>query len=369
MKSILLASASIVAFAGAAAAEITFGGEATLGYNDTVNAFDDNNDGFYWDANVAVTMSQELDNGITATATFDFDVAEDSNGLDLQSGGYLLSLTSDMGGLYYGDTTFAAETYWASAGDMEADGFSEADGETVLRGEVMFGGVTAGVSYNIADADGNIVGDEGGDALDQLSVGATGSFGNFNFALAYQEEAQGVVGAYDAEGANGDFNNDEILGLSVGTSFGGADLTLAYADNQTADLQSTGIEVAYPFGPVTVTAYYVMEDGAGDPDDNYGVNVAYASGPISVAVDYQNDQGVDIFAVDGSYDVGNGITVLAGYENDESREEDWYVAGTYDLGSGAALLVSYAEGETNPDDEIGANDYQEGTTIEVTFEF
>ena len=71
MKRILLASASIVAFAGAAAAEITFSGEATLGYNDTNNEilgddpdtllvetdFDtvDDNIGFYWDASIDVT--------------------------------------------------------------------------------------------------------------------------------------------------------------------------------------------------------------------------------------------------------------------------------------------------------------------------
>ena len=41
MKSILLTSTALVAFAGAAAAEVLFAGEATLGYNDTVNAFDE----------------------------------------------------------------------------------------------------------------------------------------------------------------------------------------------------------------------------------------------------------------------------------------------------------------------------------------
>ena len=34
MKSILLASASVFAFAGAAAAEVSFSGSAALGYND-----------------------------------------------------------------------------------------------------------------------------------------------------------------------------------------------------------------------------------------------------------------------------------------------------------------------------------------------
>jgi hypothetical protein len=371
MKSILLASASVVAFAGAASAEITFGGSATVGFNDTVNAFDDNNEGFYWDANVAVTMSQALDNGLTASATFDFDVAEDNLGQTLVSGSYLLSLTSDMGGLYFGDTAFAAETYWASAGDMEADGFSEADGEVVLRGEVMMGGVTAGLSYVVADADGEFVNDNTVEYVDQLSVGATGSFGNFNFAIAYQEEALGASGFYDAEGANGDFNNDEIFGLSVGSSFAGADVTVAYAQNNTAGIDSLGVKVAYPVGPVTVTAYYVAESAdVGDPDDNYGINVAYASGPISVTADFQDDQGTQKIALDGSYDIGNGVTVLAGfYTADDRAEDEYYIAASYDIGGGASLLASYAVGETNPDDEIGAGDYQEGLTLEASFSF
>ena len=93
MKSILLASASIFAFVGAAAAEVTFAGSATLGYNDTDNLAEDgvgetgdDEIGFYWDANVAVTLSQELDNGVTASATFDFDVADMNNGQVLEFG-------------------------------------------------------------------------------------------------------------------------------------------------------------------------------------------------------------------------------------------------------------------------------------------
>ena len=77
MKRILLASASIVAFAGAAAAEITFSGEAALGYNDTDALSEDDEDkGFYWDAELGITFSQELDNGLVAAATVTSDVVD-----------------------------------------------------------------------------------------------------------------------------------------------------------------------------------------------------------------------------------------------------------------------------------------------------
>ncbi len=346
MKKILLASASIVAFAGVAAAEVNYTGSATLGYNDDANG---DYEGFYWDANVAVTLSQELDNGLTAAASFDYDVADNNTGQDLVSGGYVLSLTSDMAGLYYGDTGTAADSLWVSAGDMESDGFTSdafdaADNQAVLRGDMTFGDVDVSVSYTIADND-----------LDQLSVAAKAALGQFTVVAAYEEEAD-VAEA-------GDFNDDEIMGLSVSTSMAGADFVLAYAEDENSD--STGLKVTYPVGPVKLTAYYVSESVG---DDNYGVAAAYSNGPLSLTVDYQ---GVAKTSIDGSYDLANGLMVYAGAYMEDNQDDEYYVAGQYDLGGDATLLVSYADaGDTgNADDEVGAGDYQVGTTVEVSFSF
>jgi len=367
MKSILLASASVLAFAGVAAAEVEFSGEATLGYND--DSYGDN-DGFYWDGNLAVTLSQELDNGLTAGASFDFDFV-DANQDDgvaslgdvLDAGGYELFLEADTAGLYFGDTAFAAETLWESAGDMEADGFSEADGETALRGEVTFGSVEAAVSYVIANADNEYNADGGLDDLEQLSLGVSADFGAYNVVFAYQEET--AAGTFYTD-ANGDFANEEIFGISFGGSVAGADFRVAYADNSLDD--SIGVEVSYPFGPVTATAYYVSESEAAG--DNYGLNVAYEDGPIAVELDYQDDQGVEKIGLEGSYDVGNGLVVYAGYLTEDSTEDRYYVGGEFDLGGGASVLVSYAEDEDFVDeDEIGAQEYQNGLTVEASFEF
>lgn len=378
MKRILLASTAIVAFAGAAAAEVTFTGTATLGYNDTDSGAGvvfvlpatnwDNEEGFYSDLDITAGLSQELDNGLTVAASINLD--DFGNGTDTGYD-YVLSLTAENAGLYYGDTAFAAETHWVSAGDMETDGFSEADGEVALRGDVTFGAVSASVSYVLAN---NIDNDNAIDDLNQLSVGATADFGNFNVVLAYQEASGEAGGFYSAnlpvgiptDGDNGDFNDAEIFGLSVGTSFAGADVRLAYSDNSVDD--SIGVKVAYPFGPVTATAYYVAESNAAG--DNWGLNFAYENGPVAVAFDYQDDQSVVKMGLEGSYDVGNGMMVYAGYLTQDATSDRYYVAGTYDLGSGASLLVSYAEDTSHVDeDEIGAGEYQEGTTVEVSFEF
>ncbi|MCK0096978.1 porin [Yoonia sp. F2084L] len=419
MKSILLTTTAIVAFAGAAAADghsgISFAGNAELGFNDDS---DFGEDGFYWDADIDVTMSAALDNGLTATAAFEIDVLDDANEGAFTADEYVLSLESDTAGLFFGDTAFAAETRWQSAGDMESDGFSEADGENVIRGDVSLGGFDASVSYNVthaagtdADNGGFVNGDiddalglddlENDEFVDQLSVGVAGDVGMFSMSVAYQEESVSVDaaaaaaaaiaalpdptdadavdalvdtlvsgGVYAPSVANGDFSNDEIFGISAGVSVAGADITLAYASNESADTSSTGIQVAYPIGPVTATVYYVSEDDDTD-EDNFGATLAYSDGPIAVTLDYDNDQGLEKVNLDGSFDVGNGLTVVAGAQNEnEGDDTDYYVGGTFDLGGGAEFLAVYANDEDgDQEDEIGDPEYLPGTTLEISFSF
>ncbi|MEJ6403124.1 porin [Yoonia sp. 2307UL14-13] len=394
MKSILLTSTALVAFAGMAAADghasISFSMETTLGYNDTDGndgrlsgddddpatpdvdeslADFDNELGFYWEGNLKTTASAELDNGLTAGAYFEITIAEDDDAIDndgglaLSSSDFVLSLEASNGGLFFGDTGVAGDKYWKSAGDMEADGVTTATDSAVIRGDVDAGAYKASVSYIVNDA----FDDDGADpndSLEQLAFGAEADFGVVTLTAAYQEETDFVDGS-------GDFNADEIYGVSGEGTFGGATVTLAYAENSTDDQQSTGIKVAYPFGPVTATAYYVDEQGGDlDGEANLGLNVAYADGPFAVEADYQDDQGSEKWSLEGSYDVGNGLTLFAGVLNENEEDEDFFAAATYDLGGGAELLVSYAEDDDgSQEDEIGGDEYQEGTTVELTFSF
>ncbi|MGR3485310.1 MAG: porin [Paracoccaceae bacterium] len=361
MKSILLASASIIGFAGVAAADVTFGGSATLGFNDTDQAaatgdvVDQDNTGFYFDSDLNVTFSAELDGGLTAGATFSIDLNDDDNDVGnlsnvLEDTGYVLFLESGNSGMYFGDTLYAAETHWSAVGDMEQDGFSEADGETVLRADANVFGFDASVSYYVND-------ENAGDDLEQLSLGASGTLGNFTMSLAYQEETTSPVPS----------SPDEIFGISVGTAFAGADVSVGYVTNNTTDENSTGIRVSYPLGPVTATAYYVDESNG---DANIGVNLAYAAGDVAVAVDYQDDQGTELLGIEGSF-AYQGAQIFAGYLTEDNVEDKFYIGAEYDLGGGASVLFSYADAddEAAGDDDVGAQGYQVGTTIQVSFEF
>jgi len=355
MKSILLASASIFAFAGAASAEVTFGGSATLGYNDTDNRTyvpdtsegaepgdvvvdEGSRAGFYWSADLGVTMSQELDNGLTASASFGVDIVGDDLGMDLASNGFALSLTSDSAGLHFGDVDMAAQRLWSGVSGMSADGFGENGdwGNATLRGDIVYGGVDASISYGIAD--GELLG---------MQLAATATFGNFNIGAAYQDDAD---------------TGSDILGVSLGTSFGGADVSLAYADDGVDT--SIGVAASYPVGPVTVGAYFAMNDPS---DDEWGVSADYASGPLTVGASYDVVGSADgSFGIEGTYDVGNNITALFGLVD---SGDAYYVAGSVDMGGGASLLVSYAESTDDQNDEIGGPEYLHGITAEVGFSF
>jgi len=269
---ILLTTTALVAFAGAAAADghtsVTHALSGELGYNSEVDGIGE--DGFFWEGNLKITATAALDNGLTAGAYFEITVSGDDAaagssdaGNALVASDFVLSLTSDNASLYFGDTAPAGKKYFSAAGDMEGDSFSTDSDSAVLRGDVSFNGMNGSVSYIIDDA---------ANTAEQLALGLGGSFGAFTFGLGYQE----ATSYADAEG---DFSADEVLGVSVGGTFAGE--------------TSTGIQVAYPFGPVTATAYHSMEEVSGvDVDDNYGITVAYAQDAIAVTAKFRNEQAV-----------------------------------------------------------------------------
>ncbi|WP_245581552.1 porin [Octadecabacter arcticus] len=362
----------MVAFAGAAFADghsaVSFAGDASLGYNDDIS------DGFFWDSKIIAGFASTLDNGLTASASFDINIANDDDADVVDFDDYTLSLTSEMGGLYYGVTAYAAESLWQSAGDMAADGFSEADNDIVLRGELTFGSVTAAVSTAIEDH----AGTEADDDATQLSVAAVADLGNYTVGLAYQEES-GLFGA--APAVAGDYNMNEVLGLFASTTVAGFDLTLAYAEQTVLgggmSRSSVGLEVGYTMGDITLGAYYVAEDN-NTADESYGVSVGYASGPIALAAYFNTDLDSDEFAVQGSYDLGNGLVMTAGsIDGDSTTDNDFaaFIVADYDLGGGASVMASFADANnvgtlTSDDiDTFGGYELKAGTTIELSFAF
>ena len=417
MKSILLTSTALVAFAGAAAAEshasadmmgpqgVVWGADGEFGYNEEVEG------GFYFDGGLAISTTAGMNMGLTAGLTLDVDLGfvdattntptgliEDNNGdgafdnISIDGSDFVVFVEGQGAALYIGDTATASEKTWSGTTNMEQDGFLEVDDvndgadngdfvDGVIRGDLAYGPVTASVSFLMADGPAT---NDDFDGLDGMQVGAVSTFGAFTLGVTYQQGVDsmlvdasddeigtdGIVGTND-DVAGDDGSVDEIVGLFASTTFSGANVKVAYATNLDTEEDSVGFQLDYPFGPVTATVFYSIESAV---DDNYGVAVAYANGPVAATAYYHdgNDQEIGL---EGSYDFGMGLSAYAGYiQNDgDSDATEAYIAAEYDLGGGATLIAAYGDAGdtyTGDNDEIGnAYEVNEGTTVAVSFTF
>jgi len=349
--------------AGVAAAEVTFSGTANFGYNDTDHATGASVGAAFSDIDLNIDFSQELNNGYTAAASFEFDVANADQGASFNASDAVISLTNADSGIHYGDTKHGAENAWSAVGSMENDAFRVADGEMVTRADMTFGGAKIGISlgddtnYTVTAASATTPAVKG-TAKDYISLGITGSAGAFSYALAHKNANTAWLDGDD----NSAKSQQATTGVRVSTTLGGATVALGYAKND--DGGSTGIEVSYPMGALTTTASYVQE-GAASAENKWDVKVAYAEGAlgVTVATDESQDWNVDV-----SYDMGNGMNLFIGADD---GGKDTYAGVSYDLGGGASLLASYADdsNNTDTDDEVGAKDYKEGMTFQLSFAF
>ncbi|MEM1373993.1 MAG: porin [Pseudomonadota bacterium] len=364
MKRILLASTAIVAFAGAAAADghaedgVSFSGDAEFGFND------DFDDGFFWSLGLSVSGTATLDNGLSASISGDVELNNPGNstfdGNDVSIDDLVITLSSDTASLSFGDTAPAADALWSSpVTNLDGDGFADEgdaadlglDEDGVMIGRVSFGDTEVGVSYYVFGTNGA----PGTDDFDNLQIGANSTIGAATVSFGYQEGLGPVP---------------EIIALGVSASLGGGEFGFAYADTD-GGVESIGLQGAFSFGDVTVTVFYVAQDPV---DDNYGIAVDYASGPVTVGFLYHDGNDEDI-QLNATYDVGNGLSLFAGYRDEGSVADDtyFYVGGDYDLGGGANLRVSYADagaGVGTALDELGASeDVKDGATIALSFAF
>ena len=392
MKNILLSSAAIALLAGAASAEVTWSGDAEIGYND------DFEDGVYWDAGLYVNLSQELNNGWTASAQLDIDLEESSQGStfglgDVNSSDWVVSLTNDMFSLSFGDVDTAYASFKGVSALYDNDFFAPmdeaADLQDFIDEQVDNGtlpdpapfsadaGLLVTANYGNYSAAASVVSVDG-DVEDTGQIALQGDFGMFSAGLFYAESVIFYGFPYDDTFVDG---VDDMTILTLGATFAGADFTASVMDY----LGETGygLEVSYPVGPVTLGAYYASYDS----EEAYGVSVDYSDGPITVAAYFQEEfLGAQEYAIEGAYDFGMGLVVTAGYiDGDDDGtlasldgDDDYaaYIVAEYDLGGGASFLASYADAnsvaaESTDDIDTGIGGYElySGTTLALSFEF
>ena len=325
MKSILFTTTALVAFTGAAAADVSLTGEASAEYN--------SNAGYSTAAEMTATGSATLDNGLTASTSFTLEAAGISAGS--------ISLSSDTASLTFGTELDGA--VFTAVGDDYAIGDDGEEG--VLEGavaSVTMGETTVTVSVPMAATI------EAADV--EVGITTTAAGWALGFGLA-----------------------DGAYAMTAAGTAGGADVSVGMASNDEWDAS-----VSSTTGAVTVSA-------STDEAEAWTIGAAYAADGVSAGIEYNADETWEVtggYAADGvtvaaaltdasvmtlgaTYDMGNGLTVGAGLEDDET-----YAFASYDLGGGANAFVDYTDAAADLA-EVGPSerDIATGTTVGVSFTF
>jgi hypothetical protein len=311
--------------AGIAAADVSVGGAAKLGFNDTDATKAGDKLGVYSDVDVTFAMSSTLDNGMAASVTVDVDGDTALNAQD----SYALALTSDALSVSYGSVEHAAITAWSSGGDMRTDGWynQNNDGGNVLKADVSLGGLAVSASAAIDQGVGGVGALNA--APGAVSIAVSGSLGGASYVIA---------------------NEGSRMGVSVDPP------TAVVAET------STGVKIAYPLGAVTTTVSYSLESKTGDTWD---IAAAYSAGGVTAT--FKTSE-ADNNSLEGTIAVSDNVAVAAGATD---SFDDIYLSVTNTLGGGATIMASYAVDGANNDagDEVGGPDLQEGLTVELKFAF
>ena len=307
MKKVLFATTALVAFAGAASAEIAMSGDAEMG----VVGGDVAGDTQFWQTfDVTFTGSGETDFDLTFGATVDLTEAggnEDST----DDNGYAVWVKGSFGNLTLGNTDGAMD--WALAEANSTSPGSIADDESAHAG--YFGGSYLDGSRDYVYAVDPIAGSGGEGQILRYD----NTFGNISAAVSVEQGDNGATDAGMAVGVKADFN-----GIGIGVGYQKA----AGSDGAGATTPSAiGLSVSGDFGGgISAVAMYTQYSDfgydAGQDATNMQIGIGVSNGPTSFHANY------------GSWDI-DGVASGSGFG----------VAAAYDFGGGLSANVGYGDGE------------------------
>lgn len=275
MKKVLFATTALVATAGVAAADVTFGGYGRFGivYNESaadetqldsrfrliVTATTESDNGLSFGAQVRY-QSDEFENGYSATNTAAFNTPRfwvSTGGLTV-SVGHVQGAIEFMPGMYDGGVGFTGLGF-AEAIYSGAD-FYSSGGQGRFGVDVVYSAGAFGVHLSHSFDDAYLTNINGGVERTALAVSYT--TGNYTFAIAAQDSA--IV-------------TDTDLAITASGSFGAADVTLKYADNGLLG-DAFGIGVNYALSDATTLAGYINNNEAFADETAIGVGVRHSLG-------------------------------------------------------------------------------------------
>ncbi|MDV7145571.1 porin [Tropicimonas sp. TH_r6] len=351
-RTIALATSSMLA-ASAAAAEITLLGEAKLGFSGGSGETTQ----FYQDLDIEFIFSGQTENGLSFGASVDLSDA-DTLGNTTGDIGYEVFISGGFGTVTMGDTDSAFQfavlgtDAWGSPGSIADNetthwGFQDdwlkgsEDGQ-VLRYDYSQGDFGFAVSLEMDDASDYALREQGRDRRDPswglgLSYAPRLGDGQLKVGLGYETAGRGEIGL-----GLTDLQAESIADKlsSIGVAPGDAlesglfrynnsndryELVVDLGDNTTNWGGSIGYEMdnGFSFGGV----YTVFDGDQLKSGDYWGLGVGYTFDKVSLHANYgehsfKNTYGEKLdtsgWGLSAGYDLGGGMSVLAGYGNSEA---------------------------------------------------
>jgi len=308
MKHVLFTTTALVALSGAAMADVTWSGSASLGYNDGTGVMAE---GINTDIDLDVSMSNA--GGYSASISAAMEGGGAITGEDI-------AITTPVVSIHYGEVVEAANSAYSDTDGLSglgSDEFTSADGSGAA---VLISASTGGMSVGFSD-DATVDGSGS-------SFGISGDLGGVSFGIGSKGDDWGISAS--------------------GTAMGGS---ISVASEEVGATSATGVSLTMPLGDMSLTVSATDGDFWGA-----SVSTALAGATISAGTDSNDDTQFGL-----STTIAGGFGLAADFDTDNGTE----LALTYALSDSATLSVSYNEDLDEDDDD----DYEPGTEAKLAFTF
>ena len=262
MKKLLTATTALALVCGAAAAEVTVGGDARFG----------------------LSYDSEADNQISVHQRF--------------RAKFSASGTTDGGLAFSGEANINSESGAAADGVVSVSGafgklaFGALDAADTLAGGIADVGIKGIGVDDVAEGSLRNYTDSGNLIL------YTQSFGSLNFGVSASPSVANASGTPAV-------SDDDTFAIGMNFTASGMKIGLGFDSEETVSLGAS-----YTTGQITANAYFAERDGA----DGAGVDVSYSMGATTVTLVAATNSGdQDAFGMGVSHDLGGGASLVAGF--------------------------------------------------------
>jgi hypothetical protein len=308
MKHVLFTTTALVALSGAAMADVTWSGSASLGYNDGTGVMAE---GINTDIDLDVTMSNA--GGYSASISAAMEGGGAITGEDI-------AITTPVVSIHYGEVVEAANSAYSDTDGLSGLGSDEFTSEDGSGAAVLISASTGGMSVGFSD-DATVDGSGS-------SFGISGALGGVSFGIGSKGDDWGISAS--------------------GSAMGGS---ISVASEEVEDASATGVSLTMPLGDMSLTVSATDGDFWGA-----SVSTSLAGATISAGTDSNDDTQFGL-----STTIAGGFGLAADFDTDNGTE----LALTYSLSDSATLSVSYNEDLDEDDDD----DYEPGTEAKLAFTF